>query len=88
MQLRRLFSTDSVKGSKGYLDSQKKYEVIRTVLYFGISLSLFVAGYLQTKDKANLLTIVAGMPSRQQERRQRGDVSPIQKLKRSDGGED
>ena len=38
MQLRRLFSTDSVKGSKGYLDSQKKYEVIRTVLYFGISL--------------------------------------------------
>ena len=59
MQLRRLFSTDSVKGSKGYLDSQKKYEVIRTVLYFGISLSLFVAGYLQTKDKANLLTIVA-----------------------------
>lgn len=59
MQLKRLFSTAGAKGTRGYLDSQKKYEVARTALYFGISLSLFAAGYLQTGDRANLLTIVA-----------------------------
>lgn len=57
--LKRLFSTSSVKGSRNYLDTQKKYEIIRTLLYFGISLSLFAAGYIQTGEKANLLTIVA-----------------------------
>jgi len=56
---KRLFSTESAKGKRNYLDTQKKYEVIRTVLYFAISLSLFVAGYVQTKERANLLTIVA-----------------------------
>lgn len=59
MQLRRLFSTDSVKGTENYLNSQKKYEIIRTVLYFGISLSLFAAGYIQTDTRLNLLTLVA-----------------------------
>ena len=59
MHLKRLFSTDTVKGTRNYLDTQKKYEVIRTLLYFGISLSLFVAGYIQTGEKTNLLTIVA-----------------------------
>lgn len=57
--LKRLFSTSSVKGSRNYLDTQKKYEIIRTLLYFGISLSLFAAGYIQTGEKANLLTVVA-----------------------------
>lgn len=59
MQLKRLFSTDEVKGTRNYLDSQKKYEIIRTVVYFGISLSLFAAGYIQTGSRGNLLTIVA-----------------------------
>ena len=59
MQLKRLFSTDSVKGTRNYLNNQKKYEVIRTVIYFGISLSLFAAGYVQTGQRANLLSIVA-----------------------------
>ncbi len=59
MQLKRLFSTDSVKGTRNYLRTQKKYEVIRTILYFAISISLFVAGYLQTGRRANLLSIVA-----------------------------
>ncbi len=59
MHLKRLFSTDAVKGTRNYLDTQKKYEVIRTLLYFGISLSLFIAGYIQTGEKTNLLTIVA-----------------------------
>lgn len=59
MQLKRLFTTGSVKGTENYLNTQKKYEWIRTLLYFGISASLFIAGYLQTGEKTNLLTIVA-----------------------------
>ncbi|MCI9337584.1 MAG: hypothetical protein HFH93_08595 [Lachnospiraceae bacterium] len=59
MQLKRLFSTDSVKGTKDYLNTQKKYELIRTALYFAVSLSLFAAGYIQTHQRANLLTIIA-----------------------------
>lgn len=59
MQLKRLFTTDSVKGTKNYLNTQKKYEIIRTILYFAISISLFVAGYIQTGRRANLLSIVA-----------------------------
>ena len=59
MSLKRLFTTEAVKGTKNYLDSQKKYEWIRTVLYFAISLSLFAAGIITTGTRNNLLTIVA-----------------------------
>lgn len=59
MQIKRLFSTYGVKGTERYLDIQKKYEVARTLLYFGISAALFIAGYLQTKSRLNLLTVVA-----------------------------
>lgn len=41
------------------MDSQKKYEIIRTVIYFAISLGLFAAGWITTGDKVNLLTVVA-----------------------------
>lgn len=59
MQFSRIFSAEKYKGTKNYLNSQKKYELIRTILYFGISVSLFIAGYIQTGRKANLLSIVA-----------------------------
>lgn len=59
MKLMRLFSTTSVKGTEKYLDSQKKYEIIRTILYFAISFSLYISGYVTTKSNANLLTVVA-----------------------------
>lgn len=59
MQIKRLFSTSSAKGSENYLNTQKKYEIIRTLLYFGISAALFIAGYLQTESRLNLLTVVA-----------------------------
>ncbi|MBD5460957.1 MAG: hypothetical protein HDR26_08475 [Lachnospiraceae bacterium] len=59
MNLIRIFSADKYKGMKNYLNSQKKYEILRTILYFTISLSLFAAGYITTKSKLNLLTIVA-----------------------------
>ena len=56
---KRIFDGSVAKGTHGYLNSQKKYEIIRTVLYFGISAALFIAGYVTTKTKVNLLTIVA-----------------------------
>lgn len=59
MQIKRLFSTSDAKGTENYLDTQKKYEIMRTLLYFGISAALFIAGYLQTKSRINLLTVVA-----------------------------
>ena len=59
MDLKRFFTTSQVKNTYGYINSQKKYELIRTIVYFGVSLSLFIAGYMATKSKMNLLTVVA-----------------------------
>lgn len=59
MQLLRIFSGTNYKGTRNYLKTQKKYEIIRTVIYFGISISLFIAGWVATKNRINLLTVVA-----------------------------
>lgn len=59
MKIGRFFDTDNVKGTKNYLNSQKKYEIARTIIYFGISFSLYIAGYVTTKSNLNLLTVVA-----------------------------
>lgn len=59
MKISRMFSYDSFKGTKNYLNTQKKYEIVRTIIYFGISLSLFAAGWITTGTKTNLLTVVA-----------------------------
>lgn len=59
MQFKRMFSTDAYKGTSGYLRTQKNYEILRTVLYFAISLSLFIDGWVTTGSRENLLTIVA-----------------------------
>lgn len=54
-----MFSNDKYKGTKGYLKSQRIYELIRTILYFSISLTLFFAGWFATGNRMNLLTVVA-----------------------------
>lgn len=59
MQLLRIFSGTNYKGTRDYLKTQKKFEVIRTVIFFGISISLFIAGWVATKNRINLLTVVA-----------------------------
>lgn len=61
MQLSRMFFTDKYKGTRDYLKTQKKYEVLRTALYFAISLGLFIAGWAATKTRLNLLTVVAAL---------------------------
>ena len=38
MNFKRMFTKDEVKGTRNYLSSQKKYEIIRTVIYFFIPL--------------------------------------------------
>ena len=57
MNFKRMFTKDEVKGTRNYLSSQKKYEIIRTVIYFFIPLSLFAAGYITTHTRNNLLTL-------------------------------
>lgn len=47
------------KGNFGYLRKQKKIEIIRTVIYFALSASIFAMGYMTTGTKVNLLTVVA-----------------------------
>lgn len=50
MKFIRMFSTAKVKGTRDYINTQKKYELIRTFLYFAIPISLFVAGIMQTQS--------------------------------------
>lgn len=57
--LSRMFNGAGYKGTKNYINTQKKYEILRTAIYFFLSLSLFAAGYITTKTKTNLLTVVA-----------------------------
>nr|WP_294465844.1 hypothetical protein [uncultured Sellimonas sp.] len=47
------------KGMPGYIQNQKKKRILTTVLLFGISFAIFLAGYLTTHTRNNLLTIVA-----------------------------
>lgn len=47
------------KGDYGYIDSRKKIEVLKTAAMFGISLAIFLIGYLAAGTKNNLLTVAA-----------------------------
>ncbi len=47
------------KGTFGYIAKKRQYVILRTILFFGISLALFVAGYIATGTRKNLLTVVA-----------------------------
>lgn len=49
----------AVKGNFGYLKAKRIQVLLRTVLFFVIPLMLFVAGYITTGTRKNLLTIVA-----------------------------
>lgn len=47
------------KGTYGYMEKQRRWEIIKTILMFGISISLYAAGYIATKSNKNLLTLAA-----------------------------
>ncbi len=47
------------KGNYGYLKSQKRKTIIKTIGLFSISGAIFLTGYLTAHTKANLLTVIA-----------------------------
>ena len=47
------------KGEQGYLNYKKKYEIIRTLIYFALVAAVFFLGYSQTHTRKNVLTVVA-----------------------------
>lgn len=49
----------AVKGTYGYLKKKRNQVIIRTIIFFATSLTLFAAGYATTHTQKNLLTIVA-----------------------------
>lgn len=59
ISFKRIFSAESGKGTYNYLNTQKKYELTKTLLFFGISLAIFFMGLWSTKTTSNYLTIVA-----------------------------
>ncbi len=48
-----------IKGDADYLKKKRNRTILITILFFAISLGLFLIGYLTTGTKRNLLTIVA-----------------------------
>lgn len=49
----------AVKGNYGYIKAKRNRVVTRTIIFFAISLAIFVAGYITTGTRKNLFTIVA-----------------------------
>lgn len=47
------------KGCFGYLKSERRFQVIKTAIFFIIPITLFIAGWITTKSRLNLLTVVA-----------------------------
>ncbi len=47
------------RNEKGYLAEKRKREIIKTIIFFLVPIALFVAGFITTKTRMNLLTIVA-----------------------------
>ncbi len=47
------------KGSYGYIKNHRVVAALRTLLFFGVSIGLYVMGYVTTGSNKNLLTIVA-----------------------------
>ena len=59
MDFKRLFGGEDHKGEQGYLATQRKYELAKTLIYFGIAFAILILGIISTGTKNNLLTIVA-----------------------------
>lgn len=52
-------NTKYTKGEYFYLQNKKKMEIIKTIVFFGISAALYISGYVTTGSNKNYLTIVA-----------------------------
>lgn len=47
------------KGAAGYLNRQKKIELIKVLISFGLVIAIFLTGYFTTGTRKNLFTLVA-----------------------------
>ena len=47
------------RNDKGYLEAKRNREIIKTIFYFAIPISLLIAGIAATETKMNLLTVAA-----------------------------
>ena len=47
------------KGCFGYMQNRRYWAIFKTILFFGISIALYIAGIQATGSNKNLLTIVA-----------------------------
>ena len=47
------------KGCYGYMDYQKKVTILRTVLFFAVSIGIYGMGISSPGNNKNLLTVVA-----------------------------
>ncbi len=56
---RRLISSALAKGQMNYLDTQKKYELLKTIIFFALPTAIYIMGYVSTGSNANYLTVVA-----------------------------
>jgi hypothetical protein len=52
-------NTKVQRTDKGYLATKRTREIIKTVIYFAVPIALFIAGFVTTKTRLNVLTIVA-----------------------------
>lgn len=47
------------KGAYGFLSYQKKKTLLLTIFFFGLVIAIFVTGFVTTKSRMNVLTVVA-----------------------------
>lgn len=47
------------KGMYGFLSKKKRMEIVKTVVLFAVALAVFFLGWMHTKTKQNMLSIVA-----------------------------
>ncbi|MCR5477955.1 MAG: hypothetical protein K6E92_10130 [Lachnospiraceae bacterium] len=60
MDLKRVFWDASMhKGEMGYLKTQRKYELAKTIVFYVLSFAILALGWISTGTRNNLLTIVA-----------------------------
>lgn len=47
------------KGDYGFLNYQKKKTLLLTICFFGLVIAIFITGFVTTKSRMNVLTVVA-----------------------------
>lgn len=52
-------NTKKYKGDYGYAAYQKKRTILLTILFFALVIAIFATGFITTKSRMNLLTVVA-----------------------------